>query len=74
MCCRRSPRVNEFFLVGLVFLICFFHSAGKKLIVTTKVDKSILGGLIIDFDGEHYVDMSIRKKFNQFSNLLRQPV
>ncbi|XP_017494620.1 PREDICTED: ATP synthase subunit O, mitochondrial-like [Rhagoletis zephyria] len=47
---------------------------GKKLIVSTKVDKSILGGLIIDFDGEHYVDMSIRKKFNQFSNLLRQPV
>ena len=40
----------------------------------SKVDKSILGGLIIDFDGEHYVDMSIKKKFNQYANLLRHPI
>lgn len=47
---------------------------GKKLLVKSKVDKDILGGLLIDFDGEHFIDMSIRKKFNQFSGLLRQPV
>lgn len=39
-----------------------------------KVDKDILGGLVVDFNGEHYVDLSIRRKFNQYANLLKQPV
>ncbi|KAH9418353.1 ATP synthase subunit O, mitochondrial [Dermatophagoides pteronyssinus] len=47
---------------------------GKKLIVSVKIDKSILGGLIVDFDGEHYVDMSIKRKFNQYSNILKMPL
>lgn len=42
--------------------------------MSVNIDKSILGGLVIDFDGEHYIDMSIKKKFNQYAGLLRQPV
>ncbi|OTF71389.1 ATP synthase subunit O, mitochondrial-like protein [Euroglyphus maynei] len=47
---------------------------GKKLIINVKIDKSILGGLIVDFNGEHYVDMSVRRKFNQYANILKQPL
>ena len=62
-----------FFILIVVLVFLTFQISGKKLIVSSKVDKSILGGLIIDFDGEHYVDMSIRtQKFTHFSNLLPQ--
>jgi len=47
---------------------------GKKLSMTLKVDPNILGGMIVDFAGEHYIDMSLRSKFNFYSNLIKQAV
>ncbi|KAI7692647.1 ATP synthase subunit O [Sarcoptes scabiei] len=47
---------------------------GKKFLINIKIDKSILGGLIVDFDGEHFIDLSLRKKFIQYSDILRQPI
>lgn len=40
----------------------------KKLIIEYKTDPSILGGLIVDFNGEHYVDMSVRTRVRVYSN------
>lgn len=39
----------------------------KKLIIEYRVDPSIMGGLIVDFNGEHYIDMSIRSKVRVYS-------
>lgn len=47
---------------------------GKKLFLSLKVDPTIVGGMIVDFAGEQYIDMSIRSKLNLYSNLIRQPV
>jgi len=47
---------------------------GQKLSLTLKVDPSILGGMLVDFGGEHFIDMSIRSKFNFYSNLIKQAV
>lgn len=39
----------------------------KKLIIEYKTDPSILGGLIVDFNGEHYIDMSVKSKVRVYS-------
>lgn len=36
----------------------------KKLLIRYEQDSSLLGGLIVDFNGEHYVDMSVRSRIN----------
>lgn len=46
----------------------------NKLMIKMKVDPSIIGGLIIDFAGEHYVDMSIRSKVKMYSDLIQQGI
>lgn len=45
----------------------------KKLLVEYKVDSSIVGGLIVDFNGEHYIDMSVRSKIRLFSETISKP-
>lgn len=44
----------------------------KKLLISYKQDPSIVGGLIIDFNGEHYIDMSVRSKIRLYSDSIRQ--
>ena len=39
----------------------------KKLIIEYKTDPSILGGVVIDFNGEHYIDMSIKSRIRIYS-------
>lgn len=43
----------------------------KKLTVEFKVDPSIMGGLIVDFNGEHYIDMSVRSKIRLYSDCIK---
>ncbi|XP_054159741.1 ATP synthase subunit O, mitochondrial-like [Oppia nitens] len=47
---------------------------GNKISLTLKVDPKIMGGMLVDFNSEHYIDMSIRSKFNFYSNLIKQAV
>ncbi|CAG2164722.1 unnamed protein product [Oppiella nova] len=47
---------------------------GQKLSMTLVVDPKIMGGIQVDFGGEHYIDMSMRSKFNLYSNLIKQAV
>ena len=46
----------------------------NKLKIKMKVDPSILGGMIINFGGEHYIDMSIRSKVKMYSELIQQAI
>ena len=46
----------------------------KKLTIATKVDPSIVGGVVIDFGGEHYIDMSVRSKLKFYTDVLRESV
>lgn len=43
----------------------------KKLLITYKQDPSIVGGLIVDFNGEHYIDMSVKSKIRLYSDCLK---
>lgn len=44
----------------------------KKLLISYKQDPSIVGGLIVDFNGEHYIDMSVRSKIRLYSDCMKQ--
>lgn len=46
--------------------------SSKKILLSYKQDPSIIGGLIIDFNGEHYIDMSIRSKIRLYSECIKQ--
>lgn len=46
----------------------------NKLKIKMKVDPSILGGMVIDFSGENYIDMSIRSKVKLYSELIQQAI
>ncbi|KAI1287387.1 ATP synthase subunit O, mitochondrial [Halotydeus destructor] len=46
----------------------------NKLKIHMKVDPAIIGGMVIDFGGEHYVDMSIRSKVKMYTELIQQAV
>lgn len=39
----------------------------KKLLISYEVDPTIVGGLIVDFNGEHYIDMSVKSKIRLYS-------
>lgn len=44
----------------------------KKLLIEYLTDSSLMGGLIVDFNGEHYIDMSVKSNIRLFSDLLKQ--
>lgn len=46
----------------------------NKLNITMTVDPTILGGMIVDFNGEHYIDMSVRSKVKVYTELIQQAV
>lgn len=46
----------------------------SKLKIKMKIDPSILGGMVIDFGGENYIDMSIRSKVKLYSELIQQGI
>lgn len=46
----------------------------NQLKIKLEVDPSIVGGIIVNFGDEHYVDMSIRSKVKLYSDLIQQAV
>lgn len=46
---------------------------GKKVVVEQKIDTSILGGLVVEFDQKVF-DLSIKARAQQMERLLREPV
>lgn len=42
----------------------------KKLIIRYTTDPSILGGLVIDFNGEHLIDMSVESRMRALRSVL----
>ena len=44
----------------------------NKLTVTMAVDPSIIGGMVVDFNGEYYIDMSVRSKVKLYSDLIQE--
>lgn len=42
----------------------------KKLLVSYAVDPSLIGGLVVDFNGEHYIDMSLRSKLRSYTECI----
>lgn len=67
-----SPVTDEAMKKEIVNALKGFTS--KKLTVSMKVDPSIQGGMVVDFDGEHYIDMSVRSKVKTYSELIQQAV
>ena len=50
-----------------------FLQKGQSLHLTTKVDPSIVGGLVVVI-GDRYIDMSLSSKIERYTSLLKQPV
>ncbi|XP_015584664.1 ATP synthase subunit O, mitochondrial [Cephus cinctus] len=50
-----------------------FLSKGQTLLLTTKVDPSIIGGMVVSI-GDKYVDMSISSKVKKYSELISAAV
>ncbi|XP_066993595.1 ATP synthase subunit O, mitochondrial [Anabrus simplex] len=50
-----------------------FLKKGEKLVLTTKVDPAIIGGLIVSI-GDKYVDMSIASKIKKYNDLIQAAV
>jgi len=48
--------------------------SNAKLTINMEVDPSIIGGMVVDFNGEHFIDMSIRSRLKMYSDLVKQPV
>lgn len=50
-----------------------FLQKGQSLKISTKVDPSIVGGLVVVL-GDRYIDMSLASKIERYTTLLKQPV
>jgi F0F1-type ATP synthase delta subunit len=47
-----------------------YVQAGFKLVMQEKVDRSLMGGFVLEFE-DRLVDMSVKKKLEEFNNLVR---
>ncbi|XP_014488836.1 PREDICTED: ATP synthase subunit O, mitochondrial [Dinoponera quadriceps] len=50
-----------------------FLKKGQTILLTTKVDPSIIGGMLVSI-GDKYVDMSIASKIKKYSDLIQSAV
>ncbi|ENN82040.1 ATP synthase subunit O, mitochondrial-like [Dendroctonus ponderosae] len=50
-----------------------FLKSGQSILLTTKVDPSIIGGLLVSI-GDRYVDMSVASKIKKYSEIISAPV
>lgn len=48
-----------------------YVQAGFKLVMQEKVDRSLMGGFVLEFE-DRLVDMSVKKKLEEFNNLVRE--
>ncbi|KAG8039056.1 hypothetical protein G9C98_003363 [Cotesia typhae] len=46
-----------------------FLTKGQTLLLTTKVDSSIIGGMVVSI-GDKYIDMSIASKVKKYSDII----
>lgn len=49
-----------------------FLSANESIQLSTKVDPTILGGMVVSI-GDKYIDMSIASKVKKYTDILKQP-
>ncbi len=47
-----------------------FLKPGQKLMLQTRVDPSIIGGMVVSI-GDKYVDMSLASKIKKYTNVLQ---
>lgn len=45
---------------------------GQTILLTTKVDPSIIGGMIVSV-GDKYIDMSVASKIKMYTDLILSP-
>ncbi|XP_060525838.1 ATP synthase subunit O, mitochondrial [Cylas formicarius] len=50
-----------------------FLKSGQSIVLTTKVDPTIIGGMVVSI-GDRYVDMSVATKIKKYSELISAPV
>lgn len=50
-----------------------FVKANEKILITSKVNPEILGGMLVSI-GDKYVDMSIASKIKKYNNLISSAV
>merc|ERR1712018_436837 len=50
-----------------------FLKEGETLKLTTAVDPSLIGGMVVNI-GDKYVDMSMQAKIKAYTNLIQQPI
>lgn len=50
-----------------------FVKGGKKIQLTEKVDPSIIGGMIVGVEDKH-IDMSIARKIQMYTDIMKQSV
>lgn len=50
-----------------------FVKSGQSIILNSKVDPNILGGMIVSI-GDKYVDMSTASKIKKYTELIQQAV
>lgn len=48
-----------------------FLKSNQKLLITTKTDPAIIGGMIVSI-GDKYVDMSIASKIRKYSKIIAE--
>lgn len=60
-------------LKELEAVLSTFLQKGKKLKLETKIDSSILGGMVVTI-GDRYVDMSISSKVTAYTNLIKETI
>eukprot|EP00047_Mylnosiga_fluctuans_P001647 m.221271 g.221271 ORF g.221271 m.221271 type:complete len:207 (+) comp10552_c0_seq1:121-741(+) len=68
-----SEPLNEKTLKSLKESLAGFAKKGENLKISTKVDPTILGGLVVDV-GDKHIDMSIATTVKKYTQLLRQPL
>ncbi len=50
-----------------------FMKSGHKLTLETRVDSSLIGGMIVEL-GDRYIDLSISSRLKTFSNIVKETV
>lgn len=49
-----------------------FAKKGENILLTSRVDPNIIGGMIVSI-GDKYVDMSVASKIKKYTELLQTP-
>lgn len=43
----------------------------KRLLISYSIDPTLLGGLVVDFNGENYIDMSVKTRVRTYSKICK---